>query len=296
MSTLPRITIVTPSYNQADYLEETMRSVLDQGYPNLEYIVCDGGSTDGSVEIIRKYADRLAWWVSEKDQGQTDAINKGFARATGEVLGFINSDDLLTSGSLAHVGKAFSEGHRWLVGWSTYIDATGLDWPFVIGKTDDPVDWFIANPIPQQSSFWSAETHRKLGQLDTGYRFAFDYEWWMRLRFVGGLTPHIIRRPLGKFRLHDQSKTTQFADFNNAFEPEDHAIRLSYLQYLSPRDRLRFRWQYHQSNAKKALLRGWIALNRKDVPAARKHAWERAVRKPVSIDSWRLLYCSLRGR
>src|SRR5215472_7727613 len=97
---LPRITVVTPSFNQGQFLEATLRSVLDQNYPNLEYIVCDGGSTDNSVEVIQRYQDRLAWWVSEKDKGQSNAINKGFAGATGDLLAYINSDDTFAPGSL----------------------------------------------------------------------------------------------------------------------------------------------------------------------------------------------------
>src|SRR3954471_21047527 len=105
---LPVISIVTATWNRAGFLEEAMRSVLDQAYPKLEYVVVDGGSTDGSVEIIRKHADRLAWWCSEKDSGHCEALNKGFAHTTGEVMGWLNSDDKYTPWALAVVGEIFA--------------------------------------------------------------------------------------------------------------------------------------------------------------------------------------------
>src|ERR1044071_7696025 len=114
----PRITIVTPSYNQAAFLEETMLSVLDQGYPNLEYIVIDGGSTDGSVDIIRKHASRLSWWISEKDAGMYDAIQKGFARSSGQIMGWINSDDRHFQKSLFVIAEIFERIKEvdWILG------------------------------------------------------------------------------------------------------------------------------------------------------------------------------------
>src|SRR5260221_1713920 len=147
MMDFPRISVVTPSYNQAQYLEMTIRSVLDQGYPNLEYIICDGGSTDGSADVIRRYEKQLYWWVSEKDRGQSNAINKGLAIATGDLHTYINSDDLLEPGSLMAAAKAFRSGSEWITGWAKFIEADGGEWPQLPFPHDTRVDWFMFNPI-----------------------------------------------------------------------------------------------------------------------------------------------------
>ncbi|HLL90904.1 MAG TPA: glycosyltransferase [Tepidisphaeraceae bacterium] len=289
----PKISVVTPSYNQGQYLEQTICSVLDQGYPNLEYVVVDGGSTDSSLAVIRKYERHLAWWVSEKDGGQTQAINKGFAHCTGDIYGFINSDDLLCPGTLQVVADAFQhKGARWAVGWATYFDDEGLDWPYVIGPMGDPLDWFTGNPVPQQSTFWAGDVHRELGGLDESYQYAFDYEWWMRLRFKADLRPYVVRRQLAKFRLHPASKTVSQ---NVQFDPEDARIRTTYAPYLTAKDRVRYRMQQRRTAAEKALRRGWEAVRQQDLAAARRHAVQRLRTRFVSLDSWRLLYCTLRG-
>src|SRR4051812_19497416 len=259
---LPRITIVTPSFNQGRYLEQTIRSVLDQGYPNLEYIICDGGSKDESVEIIKKYADKLAYWCSEKDRGQSHAINKGFERATGDLYAYINSDDYFLPGAFERVARAYQEGGRFIVGWSQYLEPNGDYRPYGWKQHTEPSDWLVTNPIPQQSSFWSAQLWKQLGAFREELHYSFDYEYWLRIRFKADVKPWTVNRCLAIFRLHGASKTMSGA---TPFDPEDARLRREYGVYLSGSERRFVRMMVRRQAARMNRKAGWQALQQKNV-------------------------------
>lgn len=288
----PRITVVTPSFNQGKFLEQTIRSVLDQDYPNLEYIICDGGSTDQSVDIIKKYEDRLAWWCTGRDNGQTDAINKGLARATGELFTYINSDDILYAGSLMAAARAFRQGHPWITGWATYLEPDGGEWPQLPEPYQRRIDWFHCNPISQQGTFWAAQFNRELGWFREDMHFGFDYEFWMRLIFKGGAMPHVLRKCMGGYRLHDSSKTTtQYEKFRVEFK----SLRADYWTCLTPAEQADARRKRRRWEAEQHRLSGWQAMKAGDVEKARMHAKEAFRCSRLTPRNWQLLYCALRG-
>jgi glycosyltransferase involved in cell wall biosynthesis len=210
---LPRITIVTPSFNQAPYLEQTLRSVLDQGYPDLEYLVLDGGSTDGSVELIRKYQKQISWWRSEKDQGQSAAIREGFARATGEVLAWINSDDWYEPGALQAVGEAFARDASIDIvhGSIHYVDSAGRRLYDGHMVTDLRILAWESEFPAQQALFWKRAIYERAGGLDPALRFAMDFDLLVRMLRCGARVAK-LRPVLANFRLHPQSKTTNLAE------------------------------------------------------------------------------------
>lgn len=214
--TLPRITVVTPSFNQAQYLEQTIRSVLDQGYPDLEYIVIDGGSTDGSVDILRRYSDRLAYWVSEKDQGQTHAINKGFARATGDVRAYLNSDDIYLPGSLHFVGKFFDDHPDvdLLNGICQWMDESGRSlYPHQgrIGNLAEALDpwrvWWAGRQFIQPEVFWRRGVAEKAGPFDERLNLVMDFDYWIRL-FAAGAKVAAVEQSLAGFRVTPNQKSS----------------------------------------------------------------------------------------
>jgi glycosyltransferase involved in cell wall biosynthesis len=209
----PRVTIVTPSYNQAPFLEATIRSVLLQNYPNLEYIVIDGGSTDGSVAIIEKYAPWLSFWVSERDEGQADAINKGFARSTGEILGWLNSDDLLRPNALSRVARVFMShpSVNVVCGFRKVVNTRGqFRWNRVHDTPHDEAMRHICF-VSQETVFWRRKVYETIGPLDAAFRYTLDYEYWQRMIAAGyhfTLLPYF----LGVFRRHPRSKGATLAD------------------------------------------------------------------------------------
>ena len=241
---VPRITIVTPSFNQAAFLEETVRSIRAQGYANLEHFVVDGGSTDGSAALIARMADGIDWWVSEPDGGQCHAINKGITRATGEIIAYLNSDDTYLPGAFDAAVTALSvPGVHWVAGG---VLGFGRD-----GSVGGPVQqWHMAHPprslaqclggrfiAAQPGHFWRKSLFDRHGLFDESYRYLFDIEWYARL-LAAGERCAVIPRPVASYRFHETSKTVSEGD---KFEREWERIRARYLPLVPWLDQPRVR-------------------------------------------------------
>ena len=215
--TWPSIAIVTPSYNQAPYLEETIRSVLEQDYPNLAYAVVDGGSNDGSAAIIEKYKERLSYAVSEKDKGQSDAIVKGMGRVRGEIMAYLNSDDFLSPGVLRYVGAYFAShpevdavyGHRIIVD----EDSREVGRWILPKHYEESTKYF--DYIPQETLFWRKEIYDQCGGIDPEYHFAMDWDFILRMQQHGA---RFQRLPyyMGCFRAHGVQKSQAGSDIGKS--------------------------------------------------------------------------------
>jgi glycosyltransferase involved in cell wall biosynthesis len=240
-----RLTIITPSFNQAAFLEKTIRSVLDQGWDDLEYFVLDAGSTDGSVDILRRYDDRITWWVSEPDDGQTDALNRGIARATGSVIGYVNSDDYYLPGAFEHAAELLGDsGPRWAIGASRVEDHVGGEvhtWTPTLPRKGR--HWWLIDPwgYPQPSTFWRRDLFEEFGPFRRDLHYVFDTEFGLRLLLAGAM-PAVSPRPLAVRVEHPAAKSWDHAPFAREQERFPELLGPS----LSARER--------------ALLRGWQAF------------------------------------
>lgn len=284
MSARPAFTIITPSFNQGQYLAETIESVLSQDVPGLEYVIVDGGSTDDSVSVIKRYERHLAWWVSEKDAGQADAINKGLARATGRYVAFLNSDDTYLPGALHAMLEAFGRGPdvRWVaggvIGFGT-ADAPVQEWhlPNVPRSLLDCITGHFQTAQPGHA--WTLDLLRDAGGFDVSMRWYFDIELYARLLALGERC-HPIERPLASYRFHPSSKTVAETDLR---EPDWDRIRERYMPKLSPWQRMVARHRVRMLKSGAMYTRAAAAVRDGDASRARALIGQAARAYPPSL-------------
>ena len=308
---VPTITIVTPSFNQGPFIEQTLRSVLDQKLPNLEYIVIDGGSSDGTVDILRRYEAHLAHWVSEPDLGQADAVNKGLSLATGEIFGYLNSDDLYAAGCLARVVADFESGpdrawHAYPVQTFSSAGIGGVQSPPTLGRklganlsadeetpSNDLLQWVLGQVgLHQPGVFWRREQWAAVGGFDIRYHYAFDRHFFMKLVAAGYPLVCHGGRPAARFRLHERSKTGMYLQgADNRFVRERMRICDEFERALPPGDRELARrvrtedaistgWRMFREGAPRrscCLWLGRLALSRREALRSR-YFWGSAAR------------------
>lgn len=277
----PKITIVTPSFNQADFLEETIRSVLLQGYPNVEYLIMDGGSTDGSVEIIRKYERWLTDWVSHKDQGQASAINSGFRQGTGEWLAWLNSDDCYAPGALFTVARKVRENsYDFLLGKSLRFHHGCFSTPVCVSPIPEILEFKHLRRLmyfDQPACFWHRDLFERIGRLEESFTYCFDWIFFLECAKI--YRPVFIDKLLAFYRWHSSHKTGMGKDkrikeilavYDRYLSKEDHKalekIRffIPFLQFLYDKNRRpphNNLWASLMNWAQKALLDSTQALH-----------------------------------
>ncbi len=263
----PRISIVTPCLNAAAFLEEALDSVLGQGYPNLEYVVVDGGSTDGTADIIRRHEKHLAGWVSERDRGHADALNKGFARTSGAVMGWLNADDVLHRGSLRLLSHVFGRypDVEWLTGQASHMNEGGSVLTVAAARPWSRLGFLSGDYrwIQQESTYWRRSLwERAGGRLSESVGLACDFELWVR--FFRHARLQSTEGLIGAFRFHpSQATATRMADY----ERQAHQVRMDELA---------------------ALLEAGLPLDdealRSGAPAVLKYDWRARDLQPFTLD------------
>jgi glycosyltransferase involved in cell wall biosynthesis len=250
MASTPRLSVITPSYNQGRYIERTIRSVLEQGYPDLEYVVVDGGSTDETLEVIRRFEEGLAWWVSEPDEGQSHAINKGLERTSGEIVAYINSDDYYLPGAFERAAAAFERsGASWVAGASADLEEgdppadLGVWQPVPPSASEGPFHgrhWWLLAPwhVAQPPVFWRRELFERHGPFRTDMSNVFDAEFMLRLVLAGEMPELLPDDALAARFNHSEQKSRRLGNrraeirrLAEIFEPQ-----------LSPPERRRLAW------------------------------------------------------
>ncbi len=224
VKTYPRITIVTPTLNQGKFIERTIRSVIEQNYPNLQYIIIDGGSTDETLSIIRKYESFINYWVSEKDNGQSEAINKGIAKMDGEIFNWLNSDDVLTPNALNKIAEAYQldKDCNLVIGqvkFFTKEDSYGLNGKVVFSEAEQT---FALGQVNQPAMYYKADVLKKIGNLNENLHYCMDVELWLRYILNYGIgNIRQLNEIVAEFLFHPDSKTVSKPQ---NFEKERHAI------------------------------------------------------------------------
>jgi glycosyltransferase involved in cell wall biosynthesis len=267
---LLKLSVITPTLNQGKFIERTIRSVLDQGYENLEYMIVDGGSTDETLEVIERYADRIDWWISEPDEGQTDAINKGLERATGDVIAYLNSDDYYLPGAFeTAIGALERSDASWVAGAAINVDENdrpgpnpveGPEWipkpPHSEGRGPE-LFWIVAAPwgVAQPAAFWRRELFERFGPFRRDMHFAFDVEFMSRLALEGELPVMLPEDHLAARVYHEDAKSSD----TRRWEPEYELMRRLHRRRLPLRERMLLRrWERYGHASRLTRIKGWI--------------------------------------
>ena len=278
MTDLPLVSIITPSYNQAAFLEKTMRSVLEQDYPNIEYLVADGGSNDGSVEIIKRYANRLAWWVSEKDHGQGEAINKGFARAKGKYIAWVNSDDYYQPGAI-RAAVAELEAHPeigMVFGDVQVVSADGRVLNELHYGNWGLKELMTFHIIGQPAVFMRRSVLEKAGYLDMNYHFMLDHQLWLRMGLESGMC-YVPQLWAGAHYHEDCKNLAQAAEFGKE------AYRIVEWMENDPRFESLFCLNAPYIKAGAERINGFYLLDAKEYQASFRAYWHGFLLSPEII-------------